>query len=100
MDKPIPKEIAQRLKYTTQQDGTLKVKSIEPLHDTCEDCGVHTPNGRSIDIRFCKETAAQVTHTKIKCVTCGFYRDPKTGKFNKDHSYIMSLFRKSNLRKR
>jgi len=95
MDKTIPKEILSRITFKTGHDGTETVAAIEPVEKTCPDCGLPTPQGRSVHIRLCSETGAQWRHTKHKCTACRSYLDPVTGEWGCSLEEVASHFRKA-----
>ena len=46
----------------------------------CQDCGQHCPNGRETEAKLHK--AKTKSCWRKKCVTCGYFQNPYTGKFD------------------
>ena len=71
------------------QPEILRVK-CQPVD--CADCGKHCENGRRVE-RKLHESGGK--HWRTKCVTCGLYRDPMTGKFTvtpaQAHTYLTQI---------
>ena len=99
MDKPIPKEILDRIITRKLKDGETRIKGIRELDGVCSDCGRECES-RTVEIRVCKDTGAYHQHQKFKCNTCKLYLNPCTGKYTCEYEEIANHFRKSKHKRR
>lgn len=59
---------------------------------TCEDCGQHCPNGRTLDIRKHEHAGKKVW--RKRCSACESWQDPYTGEFNQNGVDNMQVWNK------
>jgi len=89
MDKPIPKEILDRIEWTTQDDSTRKIKSIAP-HTPCEDCGELVEDRR---VRMSvNRSKGYHPHIKYHCKVCDRYRNPTTGVYDMTFGEVLAHY--------
>ena len=100
MDKPIPKEIEDRITWAKLDEGNRRIKSIKPVSWVCDACDRVCKNPRRISVNICKDTMATHAHQKFKCSECKLYRDPATGEFTLEYHQISDHFRKSKHKRR
>ena len=61
---------------------TLEVTKVKIAACVCTECGKLCENGCKKEIKYYPATRGHVAHRRIRCITCGFYRDPNTGVFD------------------
>jgi hypothetical protein len=80
----------------TQPNDSVQpvIKQVKNQPVDCEDCGVHCPNGRHTEHKQC---ITGKKHWRHKCVTCGLYKNPMSGKFDvtpqQSHGFFASYYR-------
>ena len=101
MDKPIPKEIMDRLEWKkslVEQDDPV-IKSIRHDPKPCEDCGKIVED-RRIRSSVNYGSATKIAHIKHQCKSCGFYRNPTNGVYEWTFQEINSHFYRQKRAKR
>ena len=58
----------------------LTLVSLLPCATTCEDCGLHCPNGRQVTAKIYPSRALGL-HWRKRCVTCQRYLNKDTGQY-------------------
>jgi hypothetical protein len=79
MDKPIPKEIYDRIEWTKDPHKSQGLPKPQIQHSAreCDDCGKLVENRRT---NIVKNTSPW-PHCKESCVNCQLIRHPETGEF-------------------
>lgn len=82
----VGKYVRKNKKPTEQQDVInptypVKLKQLKTKAVVCEDCHKVCDQGRRLEYRFIRNKQND-KFTRRHCLTCGFYDDPYTGKFN------------------
>lgn len=99
MDKPIPKEILDRIVWkekASQHDASIQ--EFKPTCSICEDCGLSLEQTRVVT---CKRSLNQTAHPHFKshCTTCRKYLNPQTKKYDSTfyevESYWRSIYKKA-----
>ena len=101
MDKPIPKEIMDRLEWKKslfQQDDPV-IKSIRHDPKPCEDCGKMVAD-RRVRSSINYGSQQKLPHIKHHCKSCGLYRNPETGEYEWTFSDVNAHYSVSKKRKR
>jgi hypothetical protein len=66
----------------TNPTSPLELTKVKIAACVCTDCGKLCENGCKKEIKYYPATRGHVAHRRIRCITCGFYRDPNTGQFD------------------
>lgn len=101
MDKPIPKEILDRLEWKkslVEQDVPV-IKSIRHDPKPCEDCGQMVVD-RVVRSSINHGSTYRAPHIKHHCQICKMYRNPETGVYDMTFKEINGHFYASKKQKR
>lgn len=99
MDKPIPKEILDRIKWSkaSTQHFDIRPQGID-MGKPCEDCNRWVEH-RVVDISIVKELKSQAAHTRFKCTNCGLYKSPLSGVYEWDSVELRKHYTQLNQKK-
>jgi len=89
MDKPIPRNILDRLEWDTRREHKDQVKRIKPIETNCEYCGI-TVTDRREQIR---QYTSPARHWRKRCLSCNLYWNPETEKFDLTAYDSLAFFR-------
>ena len=96
MDKPIPKEILDRIEWqkSTTQHYDVRPKGFKPQLEICDDCEEIVETRRVV----AKKSNNQLleNHFKIHCLACDRYKNPESGKFDSSFNEVNNYYRDKN----
>jgi hypothetical protein len=93
MDKPIPKEILDRIVWNEKfNKHERRVEEFKPTCSICEDCGLSLDETRIVN---CKRSGNQTAHPHFKsqCSVCKLYKHPETKKYDSTFYEVESHWR-------
>lgn len=88
MDKPIPEELAQRLKYNFKTGNNKLLPELRK----CDDCSQMVEN-RTVEMRW-RTPPYRPGHWARRCDKCNLYANPETGVFEFDLKQINAFFKR------
>ena len=90
MDKPIPKDILDRIEWDTRRERENTVKRVRPIETQCDYCEKTVADRREWMRQY---ESKGVKHWRKKCVNCNLFWNPKTKKFDLTPYHSLAFFR-------